>query len=122
MGLGAYSELLEKYGTQRKNMQTLDNINRQLEGIKDSLLFDRDSIVVAARGLGYGYPEERFVRIVGIRDKPAEQISVGTIFRPSETGAGGISDKTLRIFAIIVSGALFIFMVLFDLLRIIRDA
>jgi cell division protein FtsB len=65
-GISAYDELQEERKKQETNMETLRRINTELESRKNALLYDRDTIRVYARDLGFGEPDEKFVRIVGL--------------------------------------------------------
>ncbi|MDR0449852.1 MAG: septum formation initiator family protein [Treponema sp.] len=65
MGLPAYGELLAEKEKQERNLEKLGLINEELENAKNALLYDRDTIAVYARELGFGEKTEKFVRIVG---------------------------------------------------------
>lgn len=66
MGFSAYRQLEAERERQWENMKALGAINEKLENTKNSLLYDRDTITVYARQLGYSKENERLVRIVGL--------------------------------------------------------
>ncbi len=81
------------------NMEKLRAINGELEGSIVALRSDADTIAVRARELGYGRPDEQFVRIVGVPAAGRRMATAGnllTAVRPV-----GVSNSTLRIIALI---------------------
>ncbi len=81
------------------NMEELRAINGELEGSIIALRTDADTITVRARELGYGRPDERFVRIVGVPAAGRRVATAGnllTAVRPV-----GIPNSTLRVIAIV---------------------
>lgn len=53
-GISAYNQLKKEQDKQKTNLEYLKNINQKLEGKKDALLYDSDTITAYARELGYG--------------------------------------------------------------------
>jgi len=66
-GLSAYGQLLVEREGQLNNIAGLNAINDELERSRNSLLFDRDTILAHARRLGFGEEGDRYIRIVGHR-------------------------------------------------------
>jgi cell division protein FtsB len=89
------------------NMERLRTINSELEGSIVALRSDADTISVRARELGYGRPDERFVRIVGVPAAGLRAATAGnlvTAVRPA-----GVSNRTLRILAAVAGAAVYAF-------------
>jgi cell division protein FtsB len=110
-GLSAYNQLLFERERQWANIKELGIINEELEKERNNLLYDQDTLLVHARQLGYGYEDERFIRIVGlgnIKNTPAITGNVYTIKNPDY-----ITDKTIKIVAL--SAGLLVFAFLFML-------
>jgi cell division protein FtsB len=115
MGFSAYRELISERDRQRTNMEKLGRINETLENTKNSLLYDRDTISVYARELGYGEKDRRFVRIVGLGGVKRAALTPGEVVRarrPLFTG-----DKTIKIAALSAGGAVFALFLFLDLFR-----
>ena len=66
MGVSAYRQLEKEQKRQEENIESLKLINRGLEDTMNSLLYDKDTLAVFARGQGYASAGERFIRIVGL--------------------------------------------------------
>jgi cell division protein FtsB len=114
-GFEAYDELLREREKQRLNLEKLYNINEDLAGVRDALKYDGDTIAVYARELGFGSENERFIRIVGLDTVRSSRITEGGLIQIETSDF--IEDKTLRIIAVCVSGALFLFFLFVDLLK-----
>jgi cell division protein FtsB len=115
-GLQSYEGLLREQEKQRQNLSKLHTINDDLNGVRDALQYDNDTIAVYARDLGYGSEKERFVKIAGLDSARPHRISEGEML-PLEI-PGFVDDKTLRLIAICVSGGLFFALIFIDLLRL----
>ncbi|MDR2471898.1 MAG: septum formation initiator family protein [Treponema sp.] len=104
-GILSYRELRTEREVILENLDRLKDINRKLEGTMDALLYDPETIRVKARELGYGTPEERFVRIVGLPGGRRSDMRPGTIrgaVRPQ-----GSSVRAHRIVALCLGLLLF---------------
>ncbi|MDR0602579.1 MAG: septum formation initiator family protein [Treponema sp.] len=115
MGFSAYRELLSERDKQRANMEKLGLINETLENTKNSLLYDRDTIAVYARELGYGGRDERFVRIVGLGGVKRAAVRPGEVVRarrPEFT-----DDRTIKIIALSAGGAVLALLLVLDAFR-----
>jgi hypothetical protein len=79
MGFPAYGELLAEKEKQNLNIAKLGIINEELENAKNALLYDRDTIAIYARELGFGERNEKFVRIVGFTGNRKPRTSPGEV-------------------------------------------
>jgi len=111
-GLSAYNYLLSEREHQLDNIKNLEIINEELEKTKNNLLYDSDSLMVYARQLGYGYEDERFVRIVGLgsmKNPPAVSGKVYSAYSPEV-----IADKYIKIAAICAGFLAFAFLFILE--------
>jgi cell division protein FtsB len=113
MGFSAYRELLMERDRQRANLELLGHINVDLENTKNSLLYDRDTIAVYARELGYGRTDERFIRIVGLGEIQNSPPVPGEVVRARQPGF--IADGTLKFAALCAGIAVCAFFLIYDL-------
>jgi cell division protein FtsB len=120
VGLSAYQQLLADREKQWDNMENLRLINGELENTKNSLLYDRDTIAVYARELGYGKKDERFIRIVGLGGMKNPHASAGQIIRAGEPDF--IPDRALKIAAFCAGLAVFALLLIFDIIHIRQDS
>jgi cell division protein FtsB len=81
-GIIALKQLSAERDKQRANIEALQNLNRELEGNLNSLKYDSDTIAIYARDLGYGGPEENFVRIAGLGGARKQRATAGQITVP----------------------------------------
>jgi cell division protein FtsB len=103
MGIFAYRRANGDLERLKTNMEELKAVNRGLEGTMDALRYDSDTIRVYARELGYGDPEERFIRIVGLPGASKKRVAAGQLLLYTKPAM--IGDRTLRILAL-ASGVL----------------
>jgi cell division protein FtsB len=96
-GLYAGDQLVAERGKQQANIEALREINRELEGIVNSLKYDSETIRIYARELGYGRQNENFIRIVGLGGAKQQRTSAGQIVVPRK--AAYIPDRILWFFA-----------------------
>jgi cell division protein FtsB len=115
MGFSAYRELISERDRQRANMEKLGLVNETLENTKNSLLYDKDTISVYARELGYGEKDQRFVRIVGLGGVKRAALKPGEVVRARRPEF--IDDKTIKIAALSAGGAVFALFLFLDLFR-----
>jgi len=111
-GLSAYNYLLSEREHQLANVKNLEIINEELEKSKNNLLYDSDTLLVHARQMGYGYEDERFVRIVGlgnIKNSPAVSGKVYFAYTPEF-----IADKYIKIAAICAGFLAFAFLFILE--------
>jgi cell division protein FtsB len=113
-GISAYNGLLEEQEKQQANMVTLERINTELENTRNALLYDRDTIRVYARDLGFGEKDEKFVRIVGLGLSRKSQVSPGEIVIAEKPRSMG--NKTIRFISIFSALAVCIAFLVADIL------
>jgi cell division protein FtsB len=113
-GLSAYNQLLFEREQEWANIKELGIINEELEKERNNLLYDQDTLLVHARQLGYGYEDERFIRIVGLgtaKNTPAITGNVYMVKNPDY-----LSDKTIKIVALCVSLLIFSFLFMLEVI------
>jgi cell division protein FtsB len=119
IGLSAYEELSAERDRQRANMETLGLINETLENSKNALLYDRDTIAVHARELGFGARDEKFVRIVGLGGSRRPHTSPGQIVTAAKPAS--MSDRLISIISICAGLAVFAGILVADILNFRSD-
>jgi hypothetical protein len=65
-GIISYRAWLAEQEKIKENLGNLQLVNQKLEGTRNALLYDAETVSIRARELGYGSNNERFVRIVGL--------------------------------------------------------
>jgi len=113
-GLSAYNQLLFEREQQWANIRELGIINEELEKERNNLLYDQDTLLVHARQLGYGYEDERFVRIVGLgntKNTPAVTGNMYMIKNPDY-----LSDKTIKIVSLCIGFLVFAFLFMLEII------
>lgn len=119
-GIFAYDELLEEQKKQEANMEKLQRINAELENKRNALLYDHDTIRVYARNLGFGAKNEKFVRVVGLGQARKALLLPGEIVN-AETPRS-IDNKTIRFISIFAALAVFIALLIQDVLEMNLEA
>jgi len=119
-GISAYNELLDGQKKQEANMETLERINGELENTQNALLYDRDTIRVYARDLGFGEPGEKFVRVVGLGMKGKVPVFPGEIVM-AETPRS-MKNTAIQLIAIFAALAVFIAFFVSDVLDLKLDS
>ncbi|MDR2758131.1 MAG: septum formation initiator family protein [Spirochaetaceae bacterium] len=97
IGFSAYRDLSRERDKQKLNIEALKAKNKELEGLRDALLYDSDTITVYARDLGFGRDNETFIRIVGLEEKVKQPAAAGEV--TPIILQEHISDRILRFFA-----------------------
>ncbi|MDR2618763.1 MAG: septum formation initiator family protein [Treponema sp.] len=118
-GLSAYAQLEAEREKEKANIETLMVINKNLENTRDALLYDRDTLTVYAREQGFASEDERFIRIVGVGNRPKEPVSPGRIVTavpPEHT-----PYRYIRIFSFCAALTVLICMAAYDFLRYIKE-
>lgn len=113
-GLSAYNYLKAEQETQLANIEELGNINEELEKTKNNLLYANDTILIHARQMGYGYEDERFVRIVGLGNINTIPTEAGKVYLTQIPDT--LSDKNIKIAAICAGFLVFIFLLTIELI------
>jgi cell division protein FtsB len=114
-GLSAYNHLKSEQEQQWANITELGNINEELEKTKNNLLYANDTLLIHARRMGYGYEDERFIRIVGLGNIDTTPSETGKVYiaQPLDT----ISDKNIKIAAVCTGLFVFAFLFMFEFLE-----
>jgi len=113
-GMSAYNFLLSEKEQQKENIRDLELLNEELERSRNNLIYDHDTLLVQARQMGYGYEDERFIRIVGlsgIKPIPAE---VGNVYSAQKPDF--IMDKFIKITAFCLGLLLFAFLLTMEVI------
>jgi cell division protein FtsB len=114
-GLGAYSQLEQEILRQRVNLAGLQEINSGLNNEMQALLYDRDTIAVYARELGYLEEGSRFLRIAGVPSASSHTYNAG---QPLEAAvSSGLSNELIRNITLGLTLSLYISIILFEILR-----
>jgi cell division protein FtsB len=116
-GLSAYDGLRAERDKQLANLEALIMTNRELEGNRDALLYDADTIAVHARELGYGTINERFVRIVGLSKSMRRQYQAGDVAGVQTPAA--MEEKTIRMISLIAGGVVLGFILFVQVLKML---
>ena len=119
MGFSAHRQLEKEQKNQEANVESLKIINRKLEDVVNSLLYDKDTLAMYARELGYASERERFVRVVGLGITQKNRMSPGTVILVAEPQY--TPDRTLRIIALCSGITIFICMAIFYILKFLRE-
>jgi len=114
-GLSAYNYLLSEKEQQWSNISELGMINEELERTKNNLLYDHDTLLVHARQMGYGYENERFIRIVGLSNIKPVPAKVGNIYLTQKPDF--VADKTIKITALCIGFLLFAFLLMLEVIE-----
>jgi cell division protein FtsB len=114
-GISAYNQLLSENEQQTANIRDLWVLNEELEKTKNNLLYDYDTLLVYARQMGYGYEDERFVRIVGLGNSKNIPAIAGKIYKPKAPDF--IPDKNIKIAALCAGLLVFAFMFMLEFIE-----
>jgi cell division protein FtsB len=118
-GVSAYRQLQNEAKKQEANIRDLKLLNAELENTMNSLLYDKDTLVLYAREQGYATAQERFVRIVDLGGSQKPVYSAGETVIAAEPQF--ISDKIIRIIAFCTAISLLICMAIFDFMKFLGD-
>ena len=110
----AYNYLQEEKAQQWANIKELGIINEELEKNRNNLLYDQDTLMVHARRMGYGDENERFVRIVGLGNIKTTPAVTGNVYIAQKPEY--ISDKSIKIAAIIAGLLVFAFLLMLEII------
>jgi hypothetical protein len=114
-GLSAYKQLRIEQQKLQANTESLAHLNKDLENSRDALVDDADTITMYARDLGYGYRDERFIRIVGMGNMPKQRTAPGQIMlaiKPAYT-----SNSIIFFFAFCITLGVFFCILIPDFLK-----
>ena len=114
-GVAAYNYLLSERELQWANIRELGIINEELEKTKNNLLYDYDTLLVHAHRMGYGYENERFIRIVGLKNENNASFITGKVYVAQNPDF--ISDKNIKIAALCAGLLVFAFIFMLELIN-----
>jgi cell division protein FtsB len=115
IGLSAYDQLQAEQEKLQANMDALQMVNKELENTRDALMYDKETIAVHARDLGYRMPRERFVRIVGFEGTKKQRTEPGRLATAGEPEF--ISEKAIKICAFCIGLGAFLCILIPDILQ-----
>ena len=114
-GLSAYNFLLTEKEYQIENIRDLERQNEELTRTKNNLIYDQDTLLVHARQMGYGYEDERYIRIVGLSNTNPIPAEVGKIY--SVQNPDFIADRYIKIAAFVIGILLFGFLLTMEVIN-----
>jgi hypothetical protein len=114
-GMTAYNYLLSERELQWANIKELGIINEELGKTKNNLLYDHDTLLVHAIRMGYGYEDERFVRIVGLGNIKTTPAVTGEIYIAQNPDF--ILDRYIKISALCAGLLVFIFVFMLEIIE-----
>jgi len=114
-GLSSYSFLLSEREQQRENIKDLEFLNEELERSRNNLIYDHDTLLVHARQMGYGYEDERFIRIVGLSNIKPVPAEVGNVYTAQNPDF--LIDKNIKIAALCIGLLLFAFLLTMEVIE-----
>jgi cell division protein FtsB len=115
VSISAYNQLKMERDKLKTNLTSLKFINKELENTKNALMYDRDTIAVYARDLGYSSGRERFIRIVGFEGTKKQRTEPGELFIASKPQY--ISEEAIKICAFCIGLGTFLCILIPDLLQ-----
>jgi len=114
-GMTAYNYLLSERELQWANIKELGIINEDLEKTKNNLLYDYDTLLVHAHQMGYAYEDERFIRIVGLKNENNASLMTGKVYVAQNPDF--ISDRNIKIAALCAGLLVFAFIFMLELIN-----
>ncbi|MDR1788129.1 MAG: septum formation initiator family protein [Treponema sp.] len=118
MGIASYRSLAGEKEKEEANLAKLKVINRELEDRKNALLYDRDTLSVYARDLGFAAQGKKFLRIVGLEYSSRRNIFPGEVL--TSPAPDFIDDSIIRIIALCAAAFVLAAFLVFDTLNLIR--
>jgi len=118
-GIYAQNQLEKEYKKQGENIETLGLINRKLKDFVNSLMYDKDTLLVYAREQGYASSQERFIRIVGLGVNQQNVTNPGTVVVAADPQY--IPNWIFVVISFCVGLAILIPAAIFDFLKYLRD-
>jgi len=98
------------------NIETLEAANRKFLNTAAALETDSEALSVYMRQLGYGRPDERFVRIVGLQSVINLDLSPGQVMRAADPDF--MADKNIKITALVLGLLVIFFFITVDFLSL----
>jgi hypothetical protein len=116
-GFPAYDGLRTERDRQLANIASLERKSQELEGNRDALLYDGNTIAVYARELGYGTDNERFVRIAGLSKTMRRQYYTGDVIDAQTPES--MDERNIKIISLITGGVILGFVLFVRLLKML---
>jgi len=113
-GISPYNYLLNEREYQWENIKALGVLNEELERTKNNLIYDHDTILVYARQLGYGYEDERFIRIVGLGSPNPVPAAAGSVYSAQKPVY--FPDRNIKIAALCAGLLVFAFLLMLEII------
>jgi len=96
-----------------ENQKSLENTKKDFLKTKNNLMYDRDTLSVYARQLGYGTAEEKFIRIKGLNVAVSADMPAGKVLYA--TAPEFISDTAIKIISVFFGLAVLVFFLVKDI-------
>jgi hypothetical protein len=97
-----------------ENQKSLENIKKDFFKIRSSLTYDKDTLSVYMRQLGYGRAEEQFIRIKGLNVAAGAELPAGKVLYAEDPEF--ISDTVIKIISVFFGLAVLIFFIIKDMI------
>jgi len=114
-GLSSYNYLLSERDRQWDNIKKLGILNEDLQRTRNNLLYDQDTMLIHARQMGYGYEDERFIRIVGLRAAKTTPAIAGNVYKAQSPDY--INERNIKIAAICLGFLVFAFLFMLEFIE-----
>jgi len=111
----AYNYLLSERDLQWENIKTLGILNEELEKTRNNLIYDQETILIHARHMGYGYENERFIRIVGLGNINPVPSAIGSVYSAQKPDF--IPDRHIKIAAVCIGFLIFAFLFMLEFIE-----
>ncbi|MCL2808772.1 MAG: septum formation initiator family protein [Treponema sp.] len=111
----AYNYLLSERELQWENIKTLGVLNEELEKTRNNLIYDQETILIHARQMGYGFENERFIRIVGLSNINSVPSATGNVYIAQKPDF--ILDKHIKIAALCIGFLVFAFLFMLEFIE-----
>ena len=98
------------------NLSDLKNTNEDLLNTAAGLVTNEETRSVYIRQLGYGRPDEIFIRIIGLESAINPELFPGQVLRSVDPDF--TSDKKIKITALIIGGLVLLFFIIVDFLSL----
>ena len=99
-----------------QHLASLEAAHKNYLNTAASLVSDAETLSLHMRQLGYGQPDEKFIRIIGLENYITPEMSPGQVLRVAE--GDFVSDKSIKITALIFALVMLVFFFTVDLLTL----
>jgi hypothetical protein len=97
-----------------ENQINLENIKKDFQKTKNSLMNDKNTLSVYTRQFGYGTEDEKFIRIKGLNVAATADLPAGKVLYA--VNPEFISDKAIKIISTLFGLAVLIFFIIKDMI------